>query len=68
MREGELIIENSSNWKTFYDSQKKWLCFGNVQREKDDVAIEFATNTVAVLHQRQLKALWLKPSFYKIHP
>lgn len=48
-------------WDTYYDSTSRWLCVGDYNLIDTDLAVEFATNTVAILQENKLKSLWLKP-------
>ena len=49
---------------TYYDDSSGWICIGEVDY-KDCEAVEFATNTIAVIKNSNLHALWLKPDFEK---
>jgi len=60
--ECERIVE-VNEWKTFYDKNSGWVCIGNPLHEMNDFAVEFATNTIALLSNSKLKSLWLKPVF-----
>lgn len=57
-------IQYVDNWKTYYDEENGWICIGNPQCE-NGVAVEFAQNTLAVIDNRELKAIWIKPEFIK---
>lgn len=67
----EDIIEAGENirlvdagvWTTYFDKISGWVCIGNNKTEDNDVAVEFAKNTVVVINQNRLKSLWLKPYF-----
>ena len=62
IEEGDIFgLEGSEAWHTYYDAQTGWVCMGTDVQDKEDIAVEFATNVVAVLQKNQLKALWLKP-------
>lgn len=50
-------------WTTYFDKSTGWVCIGNYEEESNDVAVEFANNTIAVINQNNLKALWLRPKF-----
>ena len=56
-------IDGSKEWKTYYDSCTGWVCIGISNKERNDLAVEFATNTIAVLNDGNLKAIWIKPLF-----
>ncbi|MRS05087.1 hypothetical protein EG832_18015 [bacterium] len=56
-------LVDSGNWTTYYDSDTGWVCIGDDSFSKNDIAVEFATNTIAVLKEENLKAVWLQPVF-----
>lgn len=56
-------LEDTFQWKTYHDYRTGWICIGSDEQEEDDIAVEFATNIVAVVYQQRLKALWVKPIF-----
>ncbi|QLY80375.1 hypothetical protein [Clostridium intestinale] len=56
------LIE-SSTVKTKYDKESGWICIGDESMLKNEIAVEFATNTIAVLSANTLKSLWVKPIF-----
>lgn len=46
-----------------YDQKSGWICIGNEYVVQNEVAVEFATNTIAVLNNKDnLKSIWLKPT------
>ena len=55
-------LQYVDDWKTFYDEKSGWICIGNPQCENDP-AVEFAKNTLAVIVNSELKAVWIKPMF-----
>lgn len=55
-------VEGSNNWSTFYDPISGWICIGS-HSSKESAAIEFASNTIAVVCNQMIVALWLKPEF-----
>ncbi len=62
IEEGDIIgLEGSETWNTYYDAQTGWVCMGTDDQNEEGVAVEFATNLLAVLDGSQLKAIWLKP-------
>jgi hypothetical protein len=66
LEEGDIIrLEGSEEWYTCYDSSTGWLCVGDEILNKDDIAVEFATNIIAVLRHKQLISLWLKPTIHE---
>lgn len=54
------LIE-SDEWQTSYDRNTGWVCIGNEFIEQNEIAVEFAKNTIAVLDRGILKAIWLRP-------
>lgn len=50
-------------WTVKYDPESGWVCLGNDAISANDVAIEFAHNSIAVIADSMLKSLWLKPEF-----
>jgi hypothetical protein len=63
IEEGDIVrLKGSEEWRTYYDPMTAWVCIGDMTWSKDDIAVEFATNSVAVIQGSQLKSLWLKPS------
>lgn len=50
-------------WQTSYDKGTGWVCIGNECISLNEVAIEFAKNTIAVLDGEKLKSIWLRPVF-----
>ncbi|MDB2152532.1 hypothetical protein [Clostridium butyricum] len=53
----------AGEWTTYFDKRNGWVCIGEYEEENNDIAVEFAENTIAVVNQENLKALWLKPMF-----
>lgn len=54
-------IDRSETWIAKFDSKSGWFCIGDCETKKNDSVIEFANNTVAVISDGLLKAIWLKP-------
>jgi hypothetical protein len=67
MVEGDIVpgmtyrIEESENWTAQFDSGTGWVCIGESEKVKSTSFIKFADNTIAVINEGKLKALWLKP-------
>jgi len=57
-------IDGSSDWNVSYDPGTGWVCIGFETEDQEDVAVEFATDTIVVLHPPYLKAVWLKPILF----
>lgn len=53
----------SESWKTSFDPEIGWVCIGDENLSYHEIAVEFATNTVAVLDGEKLISIWLKPIF-----
>jgi hypothetical protein len=51
-----------NEWPTAYDHATGWICIGDPTPGRDAEWVEFATNTVVVLAEGELRALWLKPT------
>lgn len=58
-----LSIIEDSQWNTYFDKETSWVCFGDFATNDTDTAVEFANGIIAVLHDHQIKALWMKPVF-----
>lgn len=67
MVEGDIVpgmsyrIEGSENWIAQFDSKSGWVCIGESEKVESASFIKFADNTIAVINEGKLKALWLKP-------
>lgn len=60
--ESERIVDVGV-WKTYFDNENGWVCIGDYNHTSNDQSVEFAENTIAVINEKKLKALWLKPNF-----
>lgn len=56
-------LDKSKEWKAIFDRKTGWVCIGEQSSSQNEVAVEFAVNTIAVLDEEKLKAIWLKPNF-----
>lgn len=56
------LVENEQ-WASSYDTTTGWICIGDDRLSQNDIAIEFATNTIISLIDGRIKAIWLKPVF-----
>ncbi len=67
---GALYLENDlyhgnesyvEDWSTYVDKEQNMICIGDDNANENDVAVEFCTDTVAVLEDgKYLKAIWMK--------
>ncbi len=48
-------------WPIYFNKKTGWVCIGNSNQSFPFDAIEFATNTIAVINDKNLTAIWLKP-------
>ncbi len=56
-------IGDPGGWPVFVNRTAGWICFGSPTVDAPFEAVEFASNSVAVLKQGFLRALWLRPEF-----
>lgn len=64
LEEGDIVrLEGSDSWDVSYDPATSWVCFGETNAYRDDIAVAFATDCGAILRANHLKALWVKPIF-----
>ncbi|OMD48447.1 hypothetical protein BSK56_11790 [Paenibacillus borealis] len=66
LRLQELIEPGTSKrlkegWSTSYDPKTGWICIGNEEASQNDIGVEFANNTVAIVNSGELKSIWLRP-------
>ena len=57
-----LALEEAKNWKTLINPATGWICFGSHASISNQLAIEFASNCIAILAEHSLKAVWLHPA------
>ncbi len=57
-------LDGTSAWSASYDPGSGWICIGDDTSIAQGMGVEFATDSIAVLHNTFLKALWLKPILY----
>ncbi|MDD2496105.1 MAG: hypothetical protein PHE29_13040 [Tissierellia bacterium] len=43
------------------------MCIGDYNTNREDIAIEFCTNIVAVFEEKYLKAIWIKNIEFEIN-
>ena len=53
-------LEETKDWSVYLNPKTGWVCIGNPETQNIEV-VEFATDTIAVLNNGELKALWVKP-------
>jgi hypothetical protein len=51
-----------NEWPTAYDPRTGWVCLGDPGPGRSAQWVEFATNTIAVIADDLLRALWLRPT------
>lgn len=56
---------NNIHWPVYYNQQSGWVCVGDPTKKNQ--AVEFITNVVAVIENKELQALWIKPIFISDH-
>jgi hypothetical protein len=54
-------IAGLGEWKILVNSSTGWVCIGEEKSSPSSKAIEFASNSVAVVEENCLKAVWLRP-------
>ncbi|MCT7981236.1 hypothetical protein [Laspinema olomoucense] len=54
-------IAGVGEWDIFVNSNTGWVCIEKEKQSPSAIAIEFASNSVAVLEENCLKAIWLHP-------
>jgi hypothetical protein len=58
----DVHLDGDGVWRTFVNSLSGWVCLGQPAPSGRVEAVEFASDTVAVLRDGELVALWLHPS------
>ena len=53
------VIKNMDRMKIYYDDRSGWFCFGN--RNFYGKGYRFATDTIAVIHNNNLEAIFICP-------
>lgn len=48
-------------WRVYVNPDQGWVCVGNLVESGSIEAVEFATDTIAVVKDEVLKAIWLHP-------
>lgn len=56
-------VHYADDWKTYYSPHSGWVCIGNTVFGDDCNAVTFANNTIAVVKNTMLWAIWVKPKF-----
>lgn len=54
-------VPGASEWEISYDSHTSWICVGSITTTEGAQAIEFASDTIAIVHQNKLEAIWIRP-------
>lgn len=48
-------------WPVIFDPNSRWVCIGSAEPAVQDEAVEFAADSIAVVRNGTLSALWLHP-------
>lgn len=54
-------IKKDFEWPIYININSGWVCIGDPEAKSHTEAVEFATDTIAVLDNGELEALWIKP-------
>jgi len=57
---GSYLIDRNS-WPIYINNQTEWICIGNPHIKES--AVEFIENGIAILENKKLTSIWLKPEF-----
>jgi hypothetical protein len=49
-------------WPVSVNTDSGWLCIGDSTSSDADTSVEFASRSVAVVHNGELKCVWLRPT------
>jgi len=52
-------VTEPHTWPMEFNNKERWFCIGDVDAV-GDVLVEFARNSIAVLKENELKAVWLR--------
>jgi len=50
-------------WRVSFDSCSGWVCVGDEVLLEGCICVEFASNIIAILKDKKITALWLKPIY-----
>ncbi|WP_157202801.1 hypothetical protein [Calidithermus chliarophilus] len=53
-------LTGPAEWPQYINLRDRWFCIGDREIKSDDIPIEFASNTVAIIRSRHLVGLWIK--------
>ena len=56
-------IQYATGWGTYFNPETGWVCIGCPEYNDDSEIVLFADNTIAVIENENLYAVWLKPFF-----
>lgn len=56
-------IVADGEWSTYHDKDTGWVCIGDPQPDPEDTAVAFAADSIAVVANSLLRAIWLKPEW-----
>ena len=61
--QGGTGVQYAKNWETYFNLDTGWICIGNPNYASTDKAVIFANNTVAVVREKTLLSVWIRPRF-----
>lgn len=56
-------FDYSDDWQTLYNPKNGWICLGNPYYNNLFECVKFARDTIAVVQEGKLTALWVCPVF-----
>ncbi len=60
-RELKVYDIESEDWPVQFNPVTGWICIGTPYENNEFEAVEFATDTIAIIKNKNLKAVWIKP-------
>ena len=54
-------LKERGAWPVFVNPKHGWICIGDLDVPEPFESVEFVRNTIAVLKESDLKAIWLRP-------
>ena len=56
-------IQYVTGWETYFNPKTGWVCIGCPKHSDNSEIVLFADNTIAVIENEHLCAVWIKPIF-----